>query len=57
MARSGKEAGALIPAKDPIAPESREENPEVDFSSGFKLHSKCLLEQRLLLPLALPKLQ
>lgn len=57
MARSGKEAGALIPAKDPIAPESREEIPEIDFSPGFKLHSKCPLEQRLLLPLALPKLQ
>ena len=36
VARSGKEARALIPARDPIAPDTREENPEGDFSPSFK---------------------
>lgn len=57
MARSGEKAEAPIPSKDPTAPDTREENPEVDFRAGLKLPSECPLAQRLLFSLALPKLQ
>lgn len=47
----------LVPAKDPTAADTREEDSAVDFSRGFKLPSMCPLEERLLFPVALPELQ
>ena len=44
--RSGKEAGVLIPTKSPTAPDIRVEDPAVDVSPGFKLSSRCPLEQK-----------
>lgn len=51
VSRSGKEAGVLIPTKSPTAPDIRVEDPGVDVSPGFKLPSRCPLEQKLLFPL------
>lgn len=44
--RSGKEAGVLIPTISPTAPDIRVEDPAVDVSPGFKLSSRCPLEQK-----------